>query len=70
MHDSHRLCTTTISSQLVDHLTCRAQVVASTCVGAGDPVLDGYKFNVCLVDEATQVCCALFIKKGAPAALA
>jgi AAA domain len=33
----------------------KAQVVAATCVGAGDPRLAGRYFKVCAIDEATQV---------------
>lgn len=32
-----------------------ADVIACTCVGAGDPSLAGRKFSVCVIDEATQV---------------
>ncbi|XP_024527418.1 regulator of nonsense transcripts 1-like [Selaginella moellendorffii] len=32
----------------------RADVVAATCIGAGDPVLDGLRFTACVIDEATQ----------------
>lgn len=32
----------------------RAQVVAATCIGAGDPRLGLKIFPVCVLDEATQ----------------
>ncbi|KAL3688211.1 hypothetical protein R1sor_014520 [Riccia sorocarpa] len=32
----------------------RADVVCSTCVGAGDMVLDGRRFDACVIDEASQ----------------
>lgn len=32
----------------------KAQVVATTCVGAGDPRLAGRTFRICAIDEATQ----------------
>ncbi len=35
----------------------RADVVAATCVGAGDAILDGRCFQLCVIDEATQVSC-------------
>lgn len=31
-----------------------AQVVTTTCTGAGDPILDGMQFPFVLIDEATQ----------------
>eukprot|EP00930_Biecheleria_cincta_P003057 TRINITY_DN10399_c0_g1_i1.p1 TRINITY_DN10399_c0_g1~~TRINITY_DN10399_c0_g1_i1.p1 ORF type:complete len:817 (+),score=120.68 TRINITY_DN10399_c0_g1_i1:138-2588(+) len=31
-----------------------AEVVVATCIGAGDPVLDGLSFRTVLLDEATQ----------------
>ena len=33
----------------------RAKVVATTCIGAGDPRLAGLPFRLCALDEATQV---------------
>lgn len=33
----------------------RADVVASTCVGLGEQRLEGRNFDVCIVDEASQV---------------
>lgn len=32
-----------------------ADVIVATCIGAGDPVLEGRDFRVCVIDEATQV---------------
>ena len=31
-----------------------AEIVATTCVGAGESRLDGRPFRLCVVDEATQ----------------
>ncbi|GAQ80606.1 RNA helicase nonsense mRNA reducing factor [Klebsormidium nitens] len=31
-----------------------ADVIVATCIGAGDPVLEGRTFRVCVIDEATQ----------------
>lgn len=33
----------------------RADVIASTCIGAGDEALMNLSFNICVIDEATQV---------------
>jgi hypothetical protein len=32
-----------------------ADVVASTCIGSGEKRLDGQAFDICVVDEASQV---------------
>ncbi len=32
-------------------------MVAATCVGAGDAILDGRCFHLCVIDEATQASC-------------
>ena len=33
----------------------KADIVAATCIAAGDPRLAGRNFRLCAVDEATQV---------------
>lgn len=38
-------------------MPCRADVVTATCVGSGDDVLEDRRFRLCVIDEATQVCC-------------
>jgi regulator of nonsense transcripts 1 len=47
----------------------RADVVAATCVGAGDAILDGRCFHLCVIDEATQAtepaCLIPIIRSGA-----
>ncbi|KAL2630305.1 hypothetical protein R1flu_014991 [Riccia fluitans] len=43
-----------LEKQVVKAILDRADVVCSTCVGAGDMVLDGRKFEACVIDEASQ----------------
>eukprot|EP00897_Mesotaenium_endlicherianum_P003105 jgi/Mesen1/2822/ME000172S01972 len=38
----------------VKEILDRADVVTATCVGAGDPLLEGCRFSICVIDEATQ----------------
>lgn len=45
-----------------------ADVICCTCVGAGDPRLNGFKFRHVIIDESTQACepeCLIPIVKGA-----
>lgn len=32
-------------------------MVTATCVGSADEVLEGRRFRLCVIDEATQVIC-------------
>lgn len=47
----------------------KAQVVATTCVGAGDPRLAGRTFRICAIDEATQAPTPPLPPSSAPEAL-
>ncbi|KAL5489393.1 hypothetical protein EMCRGX_G018482 [Ephydatia muelleri] len=42
------------SPRLAKQVLKAAQVVTTTCTGAGDPILDGMQFPFVLIDEATQ----------------
>ena len=42
-----------------EEILAGAQVVAATCVGAGDSRLAGRTFKLCALDEASQVCFSL-----------
>lgn len=37
------------------YIFCRQNIVGVTCLGASHPLLCHRKFDVCIVDEATQV---------------
>eukprot|EP00884_Botryococcus_braunii_P001927 jgi/Botrbrau1/11735/Bobra.0195s0062.1 len=45
---------TKLEERATGEILDKAQVVAATCVGAGDPRLAGRSFKVCAIDEATQ----------------
>ena len=44
----------TLEDRLVNEILEGAQAVVCTLVGAAHPVLDGYKFRTCIIDEAAQ----------------
>ncbi|CAM6126000.1 unnamed protein product [Calypogeia fissa] len=43
-----------LEKEAVKAVLDRADVIAATCVGAGDPILDDRHFRACVIDEATQ----------------
>lgn len=43
-----------MESKAIEDVLQRADVVACTCIGAGDQVLASSSFTVCVIDEATQ----------------
>ena len=46
----------TLKRQCERELLQSADVICSTCVGAGDPRLAKFRFSIVLIDESTQVC--------------
>ncbi|CAK9854930.1 unnamed protein product [Sphagnum jensenii] len=58
-----------LEAQAIKSILDRADVVAATCVGAGDAILDGRCFHLCVIDEATQAtepaCLIPIIRSGA-----
>ena len=46
----------TLKRQCERELLQNADVICSTCVGAGDPRLAKFRFSIVLIDESTQVC--------------
>ncbi|KAL3148087.1 hypothetical protein ABBQ38_15521 [Trebouxia sp. C0009 RCD-2024] len=49
-----RMRATSLEDQAADEILAGAQVVAATCVGAGDSRLAGRTFRLCALDEASQ----------------
>lgn len=45
----------TLKRQCERELLQNADVICSTCVGAGDPRLAKFRFSIVLIDESTQV---------------
>eukprot|EP01018_Ginkgo_biloba_P018137 Gb_24646 [translate_table: standard] len=41
-------------AEAVKEILDRAEVIAATCIGAGDAALDNQSFPVCVIDEASQ----------------
>lgn len=51
----------TLKRQCERELLQNADVICSTCVGAGDPRLAKFRFSIVLIDESTQVCVAMYV---------
>ena len=49
----------TLKRQCERELLQNADVICSTCVGAGDPRLAKFRFSIVLIDESTQVHCTV-----------
>jgi len=45
-----------LSRDLEQQLLKNADVICTTCTGAGDRRLEGFRFTQVLIDEATQAC--------------
>jgi len=43
-----------LEAQAIKDILDKADVVTATCVGSADEVLEGRRFRLCVIDEATQ----------------